>query len=562
MLLILALFPSGLLAAPIQDAREVQIVSENLIANPSGISIASENGDTAAVVYEDTGDSSIWIATSDGRGISWRSPIRLDDDATGSPKNSSESSLLVDENRIYVAWKDRRNGLNDDLYFTASEDGGLTWLPSNVRLKDGFGKGDNDLKDFRLGSGGKDVIALCSTNDGEEKLFLTYSNDSGSSWSSAIDVTSHNGQCDVDNVDMACEDDIAYIVWRDNFLNGVDDTIWLSIFNFKNGNFIAQDINVSPNLISLGGDADDGVSVAVDDNYLAIMYHADNLGGSAEQVRINLSSNLGQSFLGDAQVGEYDNSGLNHDADGGCIAVEDGTVAVAWRDNRTGGNELYSAIADIESGVFSPDHLCSDGSPDISTPRIAGEFSGEPLAISWSSGSPKVYKSCYYINDVWADSFVVSENPSTVTNARIAWNDTYKNFLAAYTSDFQGTPQVWVSGYRSQQIDPGSPVAGASASFQLSGFDSRRSYQVVAALNSGNLVLPDGRNLGISYDNYTDITRNLPALSGGFDAAGRAVTSGVTTPSSLSGVSMYLVAVALDGPLIKAFSDATIVQFQ
>ena len=126
------------------------------------------------LLYKDTGDESVWLRTSDGRGINWGLPLRIDDDTTGSSKKTSKYSLKVDDNRIYIAWEDRRNGTNDDLYFTSSEDSGLTWLPANIRLDDGFGPGNNDIKDFRIGSGGKDVIAICSTDDGLESLFLTY----------------------------------------------------------------------------------------------------------------------------------------------------------------------------------------------------------------------------------------------------------------------------------------------------------------------------------------------------------------------------------------------------
>ena len=186
-----------------QEARENKVISANLTGRAAGISIASENGNTSAIVYEDTGNQSIWACVSDGRGIIWNNLIRIDDDNTGAPKDTSESSLIVDGERIYIAWKDKRNGPNDDIFFTASEDSGATWLGANIRINDGFTPGDNDVKDFRIGSGGKDVIAICATNDGEEQLFLTYSNDGGASWSSAIDVTTHNGNADIDNIGMA-----------------------------------------------------------------------------------------------------------------------------------------------------------------------------------------------------------------------------------------------------------------------------------------------------------------------------------------------------------------------
>ena len=545
-----------------QNTREVQMVSPNLNLNPAGISISSENGDLSALLYKDTGDESVWLRTSDGRGINWGLPLRIDDDTTGSSKKTSKYSLKVDDNRIYIAWEDRRNGTKDDLYFTSSEDSGLTWLPANIRLDDGFGPGNNDLKDFRIGSGGKDVIAICSTDDGLESLFLTYSNDAGATWSPAIEVTTHNGFCDVDNIDMACEDDIAYIVWRDNFNNGVDDSVWMSIFNFKNGSFVAQDINVSPIASGLGGDADDGVCVAVDDNYLCVLFHADNLGGSSEQIRVNMSSDLGLTFTGDFQVGEYDNASLNHDVDNGCLVIEDGKVAVAWRDDRAGHDEIYCAVADFATGIFTSDHICSNSVLGVSAPHIAGEFGGEPLAISWSQGSVGAYYSCYLVNDVWSSPFVVSNNLGEVDDLRLTWNDTYNNFLALYLCDSGGRPEVWAGGYRAQQIDPGDPIAGNHAVFSISGFKALDSFQVVVAENQGTLLISDGRNLGIAFDNYTRITKNLSAFGGVLDSDGNASTTSLVIPPALSGKSLYMLAVSINNGSVRNFSDVTRVDIQ
>ena len=93
-----------------QEARDNKVISTSLTGRATGISIASENDDTSAVVYEDTGNQTIWACVSDGRGLTWSNPIRIDDDGTNAPKDTSESSLIVDGERIYIAWKDKRNG--------------------------------------------------------------------------------------------------------------------------------------------------------------------------------------------------------------------------------------------------------------------------------------------------------------------------------------------------------------------------------------------------------------------------------------------------------------------
>jgi len=557
-LLPLASFLALVAILPAQNARESEMISPGLIGLPAGIAIESENADLSALIYEDSGDSSIWLRLSDGRGLDWATPIRIDDDITGAAKSTSRHSLRVDGERIYLAWRDQRNGSFDDVYFTSSDDSGATWLPSNQRLDGGFPTGANDVKDFRIGSGGKDVVVICSTDNGDEALYVTWSNNEGKDWNTALSVTTHNGLADVDNIAIACENDVAYIVWRDNFLNGVDDTIWMSIFDFSLGTFIAQDLNISPNLIAAGGDADDSVDVAVDQTYVAVIYHADNLGGTSEQLRVNMSSDLGVTWSGDVQLGAYDNATLNHDVDNGVTLVEDGLVAVAWEDNRTGQDEVYCAVAPFATGVFSADHLCSNSTTGAANPHLAGEFNGEALAVSWSQFDGETYNSCYFINDVWSPSFVVSDNLGDVDDTKLAWNDAYNNFLSLWAADDSGVNQVFVGGYRAQQIDPGTPVAGTVASFHLSGFRAGDAFQVVASMSPGSYLLADGRFLGLAADSYLMITKDLPQFRGSIAMDGTGATAPLPVPSGLSGATMYLVAVGLDVSwAVTELSDAT-----
>jgi hypothetical protein len=419
------------------------------------------------------------------------------------------------------------------------------------------------VKDYRIASSGDDIIALMSTANGSEELYLAYSNDGGATWSSAEDATLHNGVSDVDDIDLACSEDYAYIAWRDNFSNGVDDTVWLSVFDIKHGNFLIQDLDVSPNLSLSGGDADDGVGISVDEDCIAVIFHADNMGSSAEQIRVNLSSDLGASWTGDFQVGQYDNSTSGHDVDNGVVLVEDSIVAVAWQDNRSGQDEVYCAYAGFVTAVFTADHLCSNSTIGAGAPRIAGEFSGEALAVSWSQFDGRTYSSCYLRNGIWSGTFVVSENTGDVRNVRIAWNDVYNNFLSVWISDESGAEEIFYGGYRTQQVAEPNLVAGTLGSISLSGFFPGETFQVVASKLLGNLTFPDGRNLGLTYDNILGITKSLAPFGGLISASGTGTTSPVTVPGGLSGVRLYFAAVSFDASGgFSDISDTVIVDIQ
>ena len=546
-----------------QQAREMQIVSAGIQGPPTGISIASENADTSALMFRDSGNETVWLRLSDGRGLQWSPPVRLDDDTTGAVKETHKHSLQVDGNKIYAAWLDQRNGPGSDLYFTSSLDGGLSWSPTNIRLDDGFASGNNIVRNYRLASSGNDLAALISTDDGNERLFITWSNDGGATWAPAESVTSHNGTADIDDIALVCSNDFAYIAWRDNFINGVDDSVWLGVFDVKRGQFVSQDISVSPNLNALGGDADDGVELSVDDNYLAVLFHADNLGSISEQLRVNLSLDLGVSWTGDFKVGQYDNAVLGHDVDNGVVLVEDSTVAVAWQDNRSGQNEVYSSYADFVSGIFIADHLCSNSTTGAGAPRIAGEFAGESFAVAWSQFSGRTFSSCFLRNGVWSNTFVVSANTGDVRNVRITWNDLYDNFLALWISNDSGVDEVFCGGYRPHQVSGTNLVAGTPGSISLSGFSPGEVFQVVASASRGNLVLPDSRNLGLTYDFLLKATRSLAPFGGVIGLDGTGSTVPLTIPSAFSGESIFFLAVTFDGNGdFSDLSDAVLLDIQ
>ncbi|MCH2101161.1 MAG: glycoside hydrolase [Planctomycetes bacterium] len=524
-----------------QQAREPQLIVTGTLGAPDGISLASENEDLAALLFRDNGDNTLWLQTSDGRGLNWNAPVRLDDDSNNAPKSTGSRSLTVDGMRIYVAWLDERNGANDDVYFTASLDGGLTFNTNNIRLDDGASPGERDVKDFRIASSGNDIAVLMSVEYVSEELYLTWSNDGGASWEDAVPVTNHNGTADIDDIALAASADRAYIAWRDNFTNSMNDSVWFSSFDLKTESFIAQDIPISSNMQALGGDADNEVEIAVDDTHIAILFHADSLGSSAEQVRVNLSNDLGSSWIGDQKVGEYDNASAGHDADEGAVLVEDGYVAIAWYDDRTSADQIYAAVADVATGIFSSDHLCSDGIGGVGPPQISGEFGDETLAVTWNQLPGRSAKACSYRNGSWGQNFVISNNSGDVRNVRMAWSDIYDNFLVAYVSDDTLEDEIYVGGFRNQQVS-GSLTAGSLATLTVSGFESGVDFRVVASSSLGNLLIPDGRNLGVAYDNILDTTRRTSALSGTTDTAGAGSTTPVLVPPRFSQNRLFLLA--------------------
>ena len=77
----------------------------------------------------------------------------------------------------------------------------------------------------------------------------------------------------------------------------------------------------------------------------------------------------------------------------------------------------------------------------------------------------------------------------------------------------------------------------------MSGFSPGEVFQVVASASRGNLVLPDSRNLGLTYDFLLKATRSLAPFGGVIGLDGTGSTVPLTIPSVFSGESIFFLAV-------------------
>ncbi len=113
----------------------------------------------------DLTETDVWLIYSDDGGTSWSSAQRMNDDEQPYAVDQFHPWLTVDPaGRVWIVLYDRRNDPNNyliDVYFTASEDGGDTWLV-NERITDrSF---DPRLGSDRAGLLGE-YIGLCASDN-------------------------------------------------------------------------------------------------------------------------------------------------------------------------------------------------------------------------------------------------------------------------------------------------------------------------------------------------------------------------------------------------------------
>jgi hypothetical protein len=107
----------------------------------------------------------VMFSRSTDGGSTWSAPLRLNDDATNQNAYHWFGTLAVAPNgRIDACWNDTRNSTNNsfsELYYTWSDDGGLTWAP-NRPLSPPFNHSLGYPQQNKMG----DYIGMVSLNEG------------------------------------------------------------------------------------------------------------------------------------------------------------------------------------------------------------------------------------------------------------------------------------------------------------------------------------------------------------------------------------------------------------
>ncbi|MGB0383556.1 MAG: exo-alpha-sialidase [Ardenticatenaceae bacterium] len=189
-------------------------------ATQSEPTLAVDADGTLSVAWEDkrNNNTDIFFAQSTDGGQTWSSNVRVNGD-TGQA-NQLTPDIAVDNGKLYVMWRDQRNG-QDDIYVAQSTDAGLTW--GNVKVNDDGSLAGQTAPTLSVASDGTLYAAWMDSRNGIYDIYFAESSDSGQTWSSnerVDDDTNRRGQ-DVPSVALSSNGTIA-IAWKD-FRNGNPD---------------------------------------------------------------------------------------------------------------------------------------------------------------------------------------------------------------------------------------------------------------------------------------------------------------------------------------------------
>jgi hypothetical protein len=347
------------------------------------------------VVWEDNrnGIYDIYFNYSNDNGLTWQfSDIRLDTGDTAGANASYNPQIAFSGNSVYVVWLDYRNGSFSDIYFNYSSDNGMTWQPSDIRLDTGDSAGANHSEYPQIACSGSHVYAVwLDSRNGAIDVYFNYSGDNGSNWQSSdirLDTGDTAGANDSFYPQIACSGNSVYAVWED-WRNGNYDIY----FNYSIDN--GHTWQPLPLRLDTGDTAGANESrrpqiACTGSHVYAVWFDKRN---GRNDIYFNYSPDRGLHW----QIPDYRLDTGDNDSYVPQIACTDGDVYVVWHDYRNGDSDIYfnhSADNGLtwQSSDIRLDTGDSAGTKASLFPKITcSENSVYAVWEDWRNGRPDIY---------------------------------------------------------------------------------------------------------------------------------------------------------------------------
>lgn len=547
---ILLPFTAFCLLSPLaaQDVRDPQRLhpTQNILG--FGRSVAS-SGDLSCAVWTETSPNYfVWTAVSDGRGENWSAPIRLDSDVTSEAKITQIDSVAISGQNIYVYWRDDRvTGTDDDIFFTYSPNGGLSWAV-DTRIDDGYAAGTQAVRNAAMAADSPYVYIAMRVDgpSGNDEIWVSTSQDDGVSFAPAVYISSlAAGTADAINVAVDAQGAICHVAWADD-RQGVGEEVWYQRSDDGGATWLAADIQLDSSPSGAGDAQSSTMAIAADGSNVAVSWQEERTSASNEELYFNVSQDGGNTWLAnDVVVGNYDP--LTDDVDFNSMALKGDTILFAWRDNRTLLDQVYAATTS-DFGTTMTEVVIN--LEDDNTSPLAYAWD-ELLAISYAGGSTPQDHRVVISRDggaTFSGEYSLSKGLIGDTDeTALAFNEFYRNIIGVWQQDDPGTNHIYVGGFRPQFLDPITLTAGVPLNWTGGGYPESSVGQpmiVVISDATGSLMTPDGRDTGLTNGPFFEFTtKPSNFIQGTILTDGSATTASVTLPVSLIGFTLHMIGV-------------------
>lgn len=500
------------------------------IDDPNAMSYSprvASDGDLCAVVYVNTNDQTVRLVVSDGRGTVWSPPLRVDQDPLATGKLLGDHSVLVQDNRVYVAWVDHRNGPTRADLFMNVYDGATGQFAGERWVDKGYPQGNGFVSEWDMAvsaAAGKRYAHFLVMSSGlnpqviVDDLWLVTTENDGGSFSVPRNLTPGLVRASPLRFDLAAERSNVHLAWVDNRSNPgllTGREVFYQRSTDAGATLLPQDVALD--LSGPGvGQVDPGLDIEISPSTVAVAWveHTPTSVGT-DRLRVNVSTDGGAMFQGDHLVGQYSLTDTWIGAPQLTVEPDTGHVVVAWGDYRGGTPSTVPlkafAATSIDGGVsWLPDaQLSPAGATHIAAVHARCHvFDGTAaVTVTWTDVATGFFTGTFASHS--RDGGLTWEPPlrlaDDLEHARFAYNHRYGNHVVAWlsTNPFGGPPHhVWTGGFRPQAIAPVGWTSGSiDARFRLTGFSGQPGLgAVLLSFAPGSAVIPDGRDLGLTVD--------------------------------------------------------------
>lgn len=490
--------------------RASQLVDLN--TNGFGLlpSVATD-GDLTAIAFCDSNGArnAIELVTSDGRGIDWSAPVRVDGGIAGSTRLTQFDSCKVFGQTVYVIWEDDRSPSSGrfDLFFNRSTDGGQT-MGVEVRLDRGYPIDTGSIREWRFIAPTVDDLYVAFTTDdgtGQNEFYFVVSHDGGGTWSNAlrIDALPSGSTNDAERIAVASDPTDAGIVhfaWIDTRGGSAVADVYYRRTDDGGATFAGPEKRLDQSGVGVG-DAKLSIELAVDSTGqgVAVAWLEDALADSDEQLQLARSIDGGHTFSTEDTIGGGTTG--SDDIDTFALAAFQTTFYAAWHDNSSGGDLLYVSKG-ASTGSFSAPIAVS--SADGNAPRIVGASDNAFVAVVFTAdlGAPDAPEAAYTRDggDTWVPLLAYGDQPGNDADfVEGTFNELYGNLISVWLSN-TGSPtgatrnRVYVGGFRPQTCtaigwnDIYNP-AETDLGFAFNGFGTEQFALVGMSSNPGQITV-------------------------------------------------------------------------
>jgi len=295
------------------------------------------------VVWEDSrnGASDIFFNASHffGENNTWLAPdVRLDTDAMGSAMSQRPQIVSWGTTNAVVVWEDSRNGAGD-IYMNRTTDGGATWLANDVRI-DSDAAGAANSSGIRIDHFGQIIQAVwVDDRTGHNSIFFDRSEDGGATWlASDVQLDTGGGSVGSRTPRISTSGDHVYIAWTDN-RNGAHD-VFLNSSADGGATWLTNDVRADTN--TPGATPSLNPDVYGWNSYVFVAWE-EQRSSSKTDIYFNRSLDSGATWLDNDVRLDRDGAGVANSV-GPRISGSEDHVHVVGSDERNGSPDIYFNI--------------------------------------------------------------------------------------------------------------------------------------------------------------------------------------------------------------------------